>query len=165
MAYLRASKTTRGKMARRLFLLLAVGAIVLAPASFAQSDEPGQAVGIEKAKEEPGELLLRLGFTFGRADVPETIRMRLDAVVDVLVNERPDVKVEIIGHTDSIGSSDYNQVLSERRAASVKAYLVERGVPAERVSVAGYGESRPRATNDTIEGRRLNRRVEIKVPV
>ena len=152
-------------MARRGFLLLIIGAIVLAPASFAQSDEPGQAVGIEKAKEEPGELLLRLGFTFGRADAPESVRLRLEAVAGVLVNERADVNVEIIGHTDSIGSQEYNQVLSERRAASVKAYLVERGVPAERISVQGYGESRPRATNDTVEGRRLNRRVEIKVPV
>jgi len=153
-------------MARRGFLLLAVGACALAPASFAQPDMQGlPTVGIENAKEEPGELLLRLGFTFGRADVPETIRMRLDAVVDVLVNDRPDVKVEIIGHTDSVGPSEYNQLLSERRAESVKAYLAERGVAAERISVAGYGESRPRTSNDTVEGRRLNRRVEIKVPV
>jgi OOP family OmpA-OmpF porin len=153
-------------MARRGFLLLAVGACVLAPASFAQPDMQGlPTVGIENAKEEPGELLLRLGFTFARADVPETIRLRLDAVVDVLVNERPDVKVEIIGHTDSVGPSEYNQVLSERRADSVKAYLAERGVAAERISVSGYGESRPRTSNDTVEGRRLNRRVEIKVPV
>jgi len=151
-------------MARRaLLLLLAVGACALAPASFAQDMQ--QATGIENAKEEPGELLLRMGFTFARADVPETVRMRLDAVAAVLVNERPDVKVEIIGHTDSVGSAEYNQVLSEKRADSVKAYLVARGIPAERISIAGYGESRPRSSNDTIEGRRLNRRVEIKVPV
>ncbi len=151
-------------MARRVFLLLAISTIALAPASFAQ-DVQEQAVGIENAKDEPGELLLTLGFTFGRADVPQPVRQRMDEVAGVLVNERPDVKVEVIGHTDSVGSSDFNQVLSERRAASVKAYLVERGVAAERISVNGYGESRPRASNDTIEGRRRNRRVEIKVPV
>ncbi len=153
-------------MARRLFLLLAVGAIMLAPASFAQDDLEGlKTTNIENAKDEPGELLLRLAFTFGRADVPDTIRRRLDEVAGVLSNERADAKVEITGHTDSVGNSEFNQVLSERRAASVKAYLVERGVAAERISVNGYGESRPRASNDTIEGRRRNRRVEIKVPV
>ncbi len=139
---------------------------MLAPASFAQDDLEGlKTTNIENAKDEPGELLLRLAFTFGRADVPDTIRRRLDEVAGVLSNERADAKVEITGHTDSVGNSEFNQVLSERRAASVKAYLVERGVAAERISVSGYGESRPRATNDTVEGRRLNRRVEIKVPV
>ena len=148
-------------MGRALLLLLAAAAI--APASFAQDMQ--QATGIENAKEEPGELLLRMGFTFARADVPETVRRRLDNVAGVLANERSDVKVEVIGHTDSVGSAEYNQVLSEKRADAVKAYLVAHGIAAERISVSGYGESRPRASNDTIEGRRLNRRVEIKVPV
>jgi outer membrane protein OmpA-like peptidoglycan-associated protein len=151
-------------MVRRFFSLLAVGACVLAPASFAQPDLEGlPTVGIENPKDEPGELVLRLGFTFARADVPETVRMRLDTVAAVLANERGDAKVEVSGHTDAVGPAEYNQHLSEQRAASVKAYLAERGVAADRISVIGYGPAKPRATNDTIEGRRLNRRVEIKI--
>jgi OmpA-OmpF porin, OOP family len=151
-------------MVRRVLLLLALGA--LAPASFAQPDLEGlKTQGIENAKMEPGEMLLRLGFTFGRADVPQTVRMRLDAVAAVLSNERADVKVEIAGHTDAVGAEEYNQRLSEQRAESVKAYLVEHGVDASRISVTGYGEAQPRASNDTVEGRRLNRRVEVKIPV
>ena len=150
-------------MIRRAFALLAIGALAAAPASFAQDDLEGlKTTGIENAKDLPGELLLRLGFTFASAVVPETVRMRLDGVAEMLANERPDAKVEIAGHTDGLGSEEFNQRLSEQRAESVKAYLAERGVAAERLSVVGYGESRPRGSNDTVEGRRLNRRVEIK---
>ena len=106
--------------------------------------------------------MLRLGFTFARTDVPETVRARLDGVAEVLAGERASAKVEIAGHTDGLGPEDFNQGLSEQRAESVKAYLAARGVAPERISVVGYGESRPRGSNDTVEGRRLNRRVEIK---
>jgi len=150
-------------MIRRVFALLAVGALAVAPASFAQDDLEGlPTTGLEKDKGEPGDLLLRLGFTFASSVVPETVRMHLDRVADVLASERANSKVEIAGHTDALGPEEFNQVLSERRAESVKAYLAERGVAAERISVLGYGESKPRDTNDTVEGRRLNRRVEIK---
>lgn len=151
-------------MGRRVFALFAVGAFALASVAFAQPDTEGlKTEGIENAKEEPGEILLRLGFTFARADVPETVRMRLDATAAELTNDRPEAKVEVAGHTDSVGASEYNQSLSEQRAESVKAYLVARGVDANRISVTGYGEARPRTSNDTVEGRRLNRRVEIRV--
>jgi outer membrane protein OmpA-like peptidoglycan-associated protein len=69
----------------------------------------------------------------------------------------------IEGNTDSVGSDQYNQRLSERRAASVKTYLVNKGVNAGILDTVGYGESRPVATNDTAEGRAKNRRVEFKV--
>ena len=87
----------------------------------------------------------------------------LDSTAQELVNERAQGNVEIAGHTDAVGSEQYNQYLSERRAEAVKAYLVERGVPANRISVIGYGELQPRDTNDTVAGRRLNRRVEVRV--
>lgn len=151
-------------MIRGGFSLLAAGYMALTPAAFAQPDLEGlKTEGIENAKDEPGELMLRLGFTFGRADVPETVRQHLDAVAGVLSSDRADASVEIAGHTDSVGPDEYNQQLSEQRAASVKAYLAERGVAADRISVIGYGPARPRATNDTVEGRRLNRRVEIRI--
>lgn len=75
----------------------------------------------------------------------------------------PDETVTVEGHTDNVGSASYNQTLSEQRAYSVKDFLVSEGVPSTRVSAAGYGETRPKATNDTPEGRQLNRRVEIHI--
>jgi outer membrane protein OmpA-like peptidoglycan-associated protein len=71
--------------------------------------------------------------------------------------------VEVAGHTDSTGSDDYNQALSERRAASVAAYLTSRGVTSERLMAVGGGEKYPVASNDTPAGRQLNRRVEITI--
>ena len=151
-------------MVRRVLTILAVSAAVLAPTAFAQEDTEGiKQLGIENAKELPGELLLRLGFTFARADVPETVRMRLNAVATVLTGDRSIASIDIAGHTDSVGSEDYNQQLSEQRAASVKAYLVAHGVEENRITISGYGETMPRDTNDTVEGRRLNRRVEIRI--
>ncbi|MFK8019165.1 MAG: OmpA family protein [Pseudomonadales bacterium] len=70
---------------------------------------------------------------------------------------------EIVGHTDSTGSESYNLQLSERRANSVKDYLVSNGVPGSMLSYRGRGESEPRAANDTAAGRQLNRRVEMFV--
>jgi outer membrane protein OmpA-like peptidoglycan-associated protein len=74
------------------------------------------------------------------------------------------LKVEVQGHTDSIGSDDYNLKLSDARAASVMAWLTAHGVAAVRLSAKGYGETRPVASNDTDDGRAKNRRVEIAVP-
>ena len=81
-----------------------------------------------------------------------------------IVLKEMDVKnVEIDGHTDSDGSDEYNQVLSEKRANSVKNFLVSQGVTAE-ITTKGYGESKPVASNDTAEGKQKNRRVEIIIP-
>jgi OmpA-OmpF porin, OOP family len=150
-------------MIRRAAMLFAVAAMAAAPAGLAQSDTDDlPSVGLERAKVDPGDLVVRLGFTFGRADVPATVRARLDQAAAVLANERTIATIEVAGHTDAVGSEEYNQRLSEQRAQAVKDYLVERGVAADRISVVGYGESQPRSTNDTIEGRRLNRRVEVR---
>lgn len=152
-------------MIRRVFALLAAGAAALAasPAGLAQSDLEGlPTVGIENAKLDIGDLVLRIGFTFARTDIPKTVSFRLDAVADLLANERASARVEVSGHTDSVGPEEFNQRLSVQRAETVKAFLAERGVAPERISVVGYGESLPRDSNDTIEGRRLNRRVEIR---
>ena len=75
----------------------------------------------------------------------------------------PDSLFDVYGHTDSTGSDSYNQALSERRAQSVANYLGMRGVSAARIRSQGFGEQYPVATNDTAEGRALNRRVEIKI--
>jgi outer membrane protein OmpA-like peptidoglycan-associated protein len=75
----------------------------------------------------------------------------------------PDSLIDVYGHTDSTGSDQYNQALSERRARTVADYLTMRGVSGARVRSQGYGETMPVATNDTDAGRALNRRVEIKI--
>lgn len=85
----------------------------------------------------------------------------LDQAVDTL-QRNPDVRVEVIGHTDAVGTDEYNQSLSERRARIVFDYLTSHGVDAGRLSgPTGYGESRPIDTNETKEGRARNRRTEL----
>ena len=79
------------------------------------------------------------------------------------LKENPDKKVDLEGYTDSIGSAKYNQGLSERRAVSVKTYLVKKGIDPARITGLGFGETKPIAENNTKEGRAKNRRVEIKI--
>jgi outer membrane protein OmpA-like peptidoglycan-associated protein len=89
-------------------------------------------------------------------------KIELDKVVKFM-NDYPEVKIEISGHTDNIGTAEYNQVLSENRAKSVAEYLINTSVPKERIAYKGYGYSKPVASNDTEEGRAQNRRTELKV--
>jgi OOP family OmpA-OmpF porin len=88
----------------------------------------------------------------------------LDPIVEMM-KQYPDVKVEIGGHTDGRGNASNNRALSQKRAETVKAYLVSRGVPADRISAIGYGMDRPVATNKSAAGRAANRRVEVKLAV
>jgi outer membrane protein OmpA-like peptidoglycan-associated protein len=87
-------------------------------------------------------------------------RATLDDVSGVL-NQYPKTAVVVQGHTDATGSEDLNQELSERRAGSVRGYLVSRGVDADRLAAIGYGEGYPVASNDSESGRQQNRRVDI----
>ena len=80
-----------------------------------------------------------------------------------LLTDNPDLKIEISGHTDSVGTDSYNKELSNNRARSVYNYLVEKGIRAGRLEFKGYGEKQPIAPNETEEGRAKNRRTEIKV--
>jgi outer membrane protein OmpA-like peptidoglycan-associated protein len=77
--------------------------------------------------------------------------------------EYPNTRFLIEGHTDSQGSDAYNLKLSDERAASVKNYLIEKGLPASRLSSEGFGETKPVANNATAAGRQQNRRVEISL--
>jgi len=108
-------------------------------------------------------LVLTLGnilFEFDKADIKPGADRTLERVAEFL-NEYADRKVRIEGFTDSVGSADYNQGLSERRARSIKQRLVDEGVANNRISTRGYGESHPVTSNDTEAGRLQNRRVEI----
>ncbi len=100
-------------------------------------------------------------FDFNKADIKPCYYKNLDEVVKVL-KANPGLKVEIQGHTDNIGSAAYNMKLSLRRAQAVADYLISHGISPSRLTVKGYGFTRPVASNDTPEGRALNRRVQIK---
>jgi outer membrane protein OmpA-like peptidoglycan-associated protein len=106
----------------------------------------------------PGSIL----FDFDSANIRPDAHRALTDVARVIQSyaSRP-ARVE--GHTDSVASDDYNQSLSERRAKSVADWLASNGVERGRLAVAGYGEKRPVATNDTAAGRQSNRRVEVVI--
>ena len=102
-----------------------------------------------------------LNFDFGRAAVKTRYNSNLDNIVKIL-KRNPKLKVRIEGHTDNVGTMAFNEKLSLKRAKAVKAYLVKRGIPEKRLYVIGYSFTRPVTTNDTAEGRALNRRAELK---
>jgi outer membrane protein OmpA-like peptidoglycan-associated protein len=83
----------------------------------------------------------------------------------VFLSQHATAPVTVEGHTDSVGSVEYNQRLSERRANAVRQYLIEKGIASSRIRVVGYGELKPIADNKTVEGRAINRRVEFEVTV
>lgn len=101
-----------------------------------------------------------LSFDTGRADIKPSMRPILDRFASGLSSET-NTEVRIIGHTDSVGSDDYNDRLSVERAQATRQYLVERGVNPRQVQVAGRGEHEPVADNISDAGRARNRRVEI----
>ena len=73
------------------------------------------------------------------------------------------LKIELAGHTDSDGEAGMNMDLSQRRAETVRNYIIKKGVPANRVTAVGYGETEPVASNQTDEGKRKNRRTEVRI--
>lgn len=105
----------------------------------------------------------KVRFGFDEADLTDTAEQALGFFVDDLKARNQDVFIEIQGHTDSIGSAEYNRILGERRAQSVRRYLSQSGIPLHRMSVISYGMSAPIADNSTDEGRSLNRRVTLVV--
>lgn len=100
-------------------------------------------------------------FDFDRAQLRRDATAALDALVNRLDSLDRVSRVSIVGHTDSIGSIEYNQGLSERRAAAARDYLVSRGIPAEQIDTRGEGELSPKVANDTPANRQINRRVDI----
>jgi len=101
-------------------------------------------------------------FDTGRFTLRPAAREKLAKISGILL-AYPGLKLQIEGHTDSVGSEEFNQRLSEQRAGAVREYLVEEGVSSDSVTVRGFGKTRPVASNDTREGRQQNRRVEIVV--
>jgi outer membrane protein OmpA-like peptidoglycan-associated protein len=108
------------------------------------------------------DLESEITFDFDSARIKGEFLPTLDRISDVLTRY-PNTVVHVVGHTDSMGSEDYNQGLSERRAAAVARELMANGVRADRLRTQGMGERQPRASNDTAQGRAANRRVELFV--
>ena len=101
-------------------------------------------------------------FAVDSSELQEASRMNIQQLSTIL-NKYPDTDIVIEGDTDSTGSEEHNQELSERRAESVAVYAVELGVAAERIRIIGLGETNPVAPNDTEAGRQQNRRVELAI--
>jgi len=101
-------------------------------------------------------------FATGKAVLASSDQGVLDRLAAVLRNA-PEARVEIVGHTDDVGTAARNQALSEARAGAVKAYLIEHGVSADRLTARGEGEDNPAGDNATAAGRQLNRRIDFRV--
>jgi OOP family OmpA-OmpF porin len=112
----------------------------------------------ETQKTRPGEIKNIL-FDFDRFEIKPQFHSALDDVA-VVLSRNPKARVEIQGHTDNIGSAEYNRILSEKRARTVKNYFVRKGVEKERLLPVGYGFTVNKASNQDESGRAQNRRVE-----
>ncbi|HEU0196119.1 MAG TPA: OmpA family protein [Nevskiaceae bacterium] len=132
------------------------------PPPACQPPEPGQPIDLEGCQAGQTLVLHGVNFQFNKATLTLNAQTILDQVAGAL-QARKDIDVEIDGYTDGIGSASYNLKLSQRRADSVKQFLVGRGVDAGRITTKGYGKAHPVASNTTEAGRAKNRRVELKI--
>jgi outer membrane protein OmpA-like peptidoglycan-associated protein len=118
-------------------------------------------------KQEPRGMVITLSggvfFASAKSDLLPGAREKLNDVASALTKEDPNSKIVVEGHTDSQGALESNQALSERRAQTVRDYLVTRGVASDRIAAQGFGQTRSVADNTSPEGRANNRRVEIVV--
>lgn len=143
----------------------ATGAIVGAMMD-RQERELRQIEGIDVARTDDDELKVTMRnevlFDFDSAALRSSSRDELREMADVF-DRYGDTTIVVAGHTDSVGTSAYNQRLSNRRADTVASYLEGNGVSGSRIDAVGYGESRPKASNESGSGRQRNRRVEIYI--
>lgn len=103
-----------------------------------------------------------LYFESNKWDLKKDAYASLDVIYEQM-KKNPNMRIEIAGHTDSVGDDESNMRLSQNRANSVKEYIVNKGIAAERINAKGYGESSPVESNDTDTGRAMNRRTEVRV--
>ena len=154
---------------------VAAPAVAAVPAAPADSDNDGVADDADKCPGSPADkpvdadgctivsvVLEGVQFENNSAELTSGSGDQLDKAVAEM-QKYPHVRVEVQAHSDSSGAASYNQMLSEKRANSVRDYMVSKGVAADRLTAKGYGEDKPIASNDTREGRAKNRRVELKI--
>jgi len=172
-----AAKKAEEKPAAEPAPAAAVAAPVVAavPAAPTDSDNDGVADDADKCADSPADkpvdadgctivsvVLEDVRFENNSAELTSGSTEQLDKAVAAM-KEYPHIRVEVQAHSDSSGAASYNQALSEKRAGSVRDYMVSKGIAADRLTAKGYGEDQPIASNDTREGRAKNRRVELKI--
>ena len=122
---------------------------------------------IASVKQEPRGMVITLSgsvlFASGKSELLPAAQAKLNDVANALSKQDPDSKIVVEGHTDSQGPASFNQDLSQKRAESVRGYLISHGIASDRITAQGFGPQRPVADNATAEGRADNRRVEIVV--
>jgi outer membrane protein OmpA-like peptidoglycan-associated protein len=126
------------------------------------SEGPGEATLEDVFSELQRIDLTSIQFSSGGSELSPVSYYELGRLFDFL-REHPEASIMVVGHTDSAGSETWNRQLSLSRASSVKEYLMELGIAAERILVNGAGSSDPIRSNDTVEGRSMNRRIEIRL--
>ncbi len=119
-------------------------------------------IQLAKLKKKVAITLNNINFEFNSADLIESSYAELNRLIQ-LMKDNPDIKVEILAHTDDIGTDEYNFKLSNKRARSVLQYLVQNGIPEKRLISNGYGKTKPLVPNTSDENRAINRRVEMKI--
>jgi len=131
-----------------------------------QQKELQQIPGVEVTRPAENEIAINLTndilFDYNSFALRQESKATLQNLADNF-RKYPEEQISVEGHTDAIGSHDSNQRLSEQRADGVRNYLVDQGVNGQRITSVGFGETRPKASNDTPEGRQLNRRVELHI--
>ena len=115
-----------------------------------------------KVAEMLNESIFIIYFKQNSNELSDQAKQKLDRVVEV-IRHNPDADITLNGYTDSYGDRSYNEMIAEVRASMVKAYLVGKGIPAERIQTFGHGAQKFIGSNRTLEGRRMNRRVEIEL--
>lgn len=118
--------------------------------------------GINFKPQAGAKIELRVYFATARSDIKKESEVEVQRVADFL-KRYPDIRVELAGHTDNVGNDNTNMKLSQARADAVKSMLTGLGISADRIVTKGYGETMPVASNDTEEGRALNRRTELTI--
>lgn len=130
-----------------------------APEACVQGEECGRWYSAEAIQV---VVLRNAPFEFDESKIRPSAKPILKRYVELL-RDQPNMKVQVIGHTDAVGPADYNQRLSEERARATKKFLVQQGIPPRRIVIAGRGEAHPLADNRSAKGRTQNRRVEIQL--
>jgi OOP family OmpA-OmpF porin len=163
-----AAPDAMARYVRKIFLGPAAPPVALAPSSVAaDSDGDGVPDSRDRCPDTPAGVSVNAdgcwvlqGIYFGTDEALVRDTGPLDQAVAVF-KANPKITADVQGHTDSTASAEYNQALSENRAKAVRDYFIQMGIAPERIRATGFGETRPVASNDTAEGRALNRRVEL----
>jgi outer membrane protein OmpA-like peptidoglycan-associated protein len=136
--------------------------VVEAPPPVVEAPPPPPPAKVE-VKDDTIDLKEKVEFATGKAELVGNSTSLLDEVVKVMTDHPEITKIRIEGHTDNTSTKSFNQRLSDERAAAVRAYLISKGIKADRMVSKGFGQDKPIADNTTDEGRAANRRVEIHI--